>query len=447
MASWSLRWRILGEAALLVAVTATAATLFNITGAVVVGVGAALIAAYRARKLSAVFSRMTEGVLRTASVDRNFRISPGGPAELNRMARAVNRLADRLVAAIDESVEERARFSSILNAMAEGVLLVGANGTVDFANPAAVELLSPDNRFVPGSHITHLTNSFEINEIAAACAEHGEAREARVNLISRNRFVRVRATPVDDRDGDRRAVVILTDLTEVRRTETTRREFVSNASHELRTPISAIRAAVETLQRGAAEDPAARRDFLDRIEQDTARLDNMVQEMLELSRLESGQAKLNLSLVEPAELLDRIAHRFGPLAEDAGIEVCIELSRHVPAVTADADKLEHVFTNLVTNAVRAMEDGGKLTLAAIRSGKHVEFSVADNGPGIPAAHIPHIFERFYKLDYARNSAGTGLGLAIAKHIVQAHRGSITVESREGSGARFLVSLPVNQAEP
>ena len=443
MASWSLKWRILTETAVLVAVTGISAVLFGVTGAVIAGILVALVAAYRADRLSRLFHRMTEGVLRAATIDRDHRIQPGGPAELDRMARAVNRLADRLGAAMAETGAERARLGAILDSMAEGVLLVDEDGGVEFANPTALFLLGAGSTFRPGSHISSLNNTYELSDIATRCAASGEPRQAQVDIRASGRFVQALATPMTDRDDVRKSVLILTDLSEVRRTEITRREFVSNASHELRTPIAAIKAAAETLQRGAGEDPVARKDFLERILSDTARMEAMVQEMLELSRLESGQTPLHIAALDPAELLRDVCERFTPLAERSHVSISVQESNGLPAVSVDRAKFEQVFANLVANALNAMPNGGQLKIGAERNGGgKVVFTVADNGPGISPTHLPHIFERFYKVDSSRTAGGSGLGLAIAKHIVQAHGGEIAVESKAGEGSKFRISMPV-----
>ena len=441
MNSWSLRWRILTETVLLVAVTAAAAILFDVPGAVVVGILAAIVDAFRARHLSSQFSRMTEGVLRTASIDRTYRISPEGPAELSRMARAVNRLADRLVAAMGATDAERTRLGAILETMAEGVMLVDEDGMVEFANPAALRLLAPEVEYRPGARLITLNNNYDLSQISTVPARTGRAEKAQFEIRASQSFVQAIASPVDDRDGRRKSVVILTDITAVRQTDTTRREFVSNASHELRTPVAAIRAAAETLQRGAGDDPVTRQDFLNRILEDSARIEQMVQEMLELSRLESGQTPLHLASVDPAQFLRDVTARFQPLAAQTKSEILIKVEEGLASFRADPVKFEQVLTNLIANAFNAMPDGGTVVLSARPEGDRLLFQVTDDGPGISPAHLPHLFERFYKVDSSRSKGGSGLGLAISRHIVQIHGGEISVASKVGSGTIFSILMP------
>ncbi len=445
MSSWPLRWRILLEAAILVVAVAIATTFFDITGTVIVGLFAIAASAYRARHLSSQFSRMTESVLRTATIDRSHRLNPEGPSELSRMARAVNRLSDRLVAATQEADQERARLLAILESMAEGVLLVDADGIVEFANPTAVHLLGPEAEYRPGERLITLNNNYDLNQLALLPIETGGPGSAQFEIRASNRTVQAIASPLDDRGGQTKSVVILTDITEIKKTETTRREFVSNASHELRTPVAAIRAAAETLQRGAADDPAAREDFLNRILEDSARVEQMVKEMLELSRLESGQTVLNVDEIHVEQFLNDIAERFAVVAEQSGVMISVEVADESVAISADASQLEHVFSNLVTNALKAVSEDGRIKISASNQDGQLLFQVKDNGIGIQPAHLPHVFERFYKTDYARSEGGSGLGLAIAKHIVEAHDGVITVESQYGTGTVFSIRLPANES--
>ena len=441
MTRWSLKWRILAEIIVLVVVVATVGRLFHLAGTILIGILAVLIGAIRARQLSSQLSRMTEDVLRTASVDRSHRIVPDGPAELSRMARVVNRLSDRLVAAMAETDVERGRLRSILDTTSEGVLLVDAEGVVEFANPAALRLLGPEDEYAPGVRLISLNNHFDLNELASTPAQTGRDQEAKLEIRASNSLVHARAIPFHDRDGRRKTVLLLTDITAVRVTETTRREFVSNASHELRTPIAAIRAAAETLEGRAGEDADARRNFLGRILEDANRMELLVQEMLELSRLESGQTSLHIAVVDPAQFLSDVCDRFIPLAEKSGSSIVVETPSDLPHIAVDPLKFEQVFTNLITNAFNARPTECRVILRAKSAGQHVQFEVADNGPGIAAAHLPHVFERFYKVDSARSDSGTGLGLAIARHIVQVHRGEISVTSKLGVGTTFAIRVP------
>ena len=280
-------------------------------------------------------------------------------------------------------------------------------------------------------------------------------------------------------------LVILQDLTRVRRLETVRRDFISNISHELRTPLAGLKALVDTLRDGALEDPPAARRFLDRMETEVDALTQMVEELLELSRIESGRVPLRLSPTSVADVVLPPVERLQPQAERAGLAVRVELPADLPRVLAEKERMQQVVTNLVHNAIKFTPAGGRIEVTGHRlqvtgsgvrvsvkgdvqrtgsvrpgtwalepfglslrakpgtvpEGNWVLIAVRDTGIGIPPDDLDRIFERFYKADRARSGGGTGLGLAIAKHIVQGHGGQIWAESVEGKGSTFVFCLP------
>lgn len=443
MSTWSLKWRIIVEAALLVSITAAAAILFDVPGAILIGIGALLISIYRANRLAQMFRRMTEGALRIATIDRDFRIIPEGPAELNRMGRAVNRMAEQMVLAITKLGQETDRLELILESMVDGVIVVDPEGGIDFANPEALTILGFAAKFEPGLQITSLTNNFEINELVGNCMKTRKEGQSMIDLKDTRQYLQAVGVPLEDHEGNPRVLLIISDFTDLRRLETTRKEFVSNASHELRTPLSAIKVAVETLQLKALDDPKIRSDFIDRINEDIDRMDILIQELLELSKLESGDVSMNLQKISLEKFFVKITERFIPIAKELGISVTTPDLGNISPLYGDSEKLERALVNLISNALTATNEGGEITLFARESSENVfEISVSDNGHGIAAQHIPHIFERFYRVDAARSSgAGTGLGLAIVKHIAQAHDGDVYVESSTGDGSTFTMLIP------
>jgi two-component system phosphate regulon sensor histidine kinase PhoR len=230
-----------------------------------------------------------------------------------------------------------------------------------------------------------------------------------------------------------------------------RRDFISNISHELRTPLTSLRAVVETLQDGALEEPNLAYHFLDRAERELDTLTQMVEELLELSRIESGEVPLRLEPTEVGEIifdaLDRLYHQ----AERADIEIDVKIADGIPLVSADAERLQRVVANLLHNAIKFTPEHGNIKITAslgdnVGSQAHVLISVKDNGLGITKDDLPRIFERFYKSDRARTrgASGTGLGLAIARHLVEAHGGRIWAKSKEGKGSTFYFTIPVSQ---
>jgi two-component system phosphate regulon sensor histidine kinase PhoR len=238
-------------------------------------------------------------------------------------------------------------------------------------------------------------------------------------------------------------LVVLHDLTDIRRADQVRREFVSNVSHELRTPLASLKLLVETLQEGAIEDEAAARGFLERMNVEVDGMTQLVRELLELSRIESGRVSLKIEPVSVEALLEPAVERLRPQAERADLSLQVLLPAEAPLVLADADRIGQVLLNLIHNAIKFTPAGGTITVAAVSRDGQMAVQVADTGVGIPPDDLARIFERFYKADKARSSGGTGLGLAIAKHLVQAHGGAIWAENRTGhKGALFTFTLPL-----
>jgi two-component system phosphate regulon sensor histidine kinase PhoR len=221
-----------------------------------------------------------------------------------------------------------------------------------------------------------------------------------------------------------------------------RQEFVANVSHELRTPLAGIKAMVEILQDGAIEDKEVAVDFLERVNTEVDKLTQMVSELMELSRIESGRVNLELKATDVNLLLKEAVMRFSPQAERQKLTLITALDNTLPLVQADSQRLMQVINNILHNAIKFTPAGGRISISSRREKDRIIVSVADTGIGISESDLPHIFERFYKVDRSRASQGTGLGLAIAKHIILAHKGQIWAESQRGQGAVFNFSLPL-----
>ncbi len=241
--------------------------------------------------------------------------------------------------------------------------------------------------------------------------------------------------------------MVIRDVTEIRRLEGIRREFVANVSHELRTPLASIKALVETLEAGAIDDPAVATDFLRRVVGEVDRLAALVDDLLDLARLETGRVTLHREPLDPADLLWRAAERLRPQIERARLRLEVPVRAELPPVYADRARIEQVLLNLIHNAIKFTPAGGTITVDAVESGPVLQVTVRDTGVGVSTEELPRVFERFYKADKARRSDGTGLGLAIAKHIVQVHGGTIWVESAPGEGASFTFTLPLAAQPP
>jgi len=258
-----------------------------------------------------------------------------------------------------------------------------------------------------------------------------------------DRLLRFQVTPIIVRSGEPTLLLAtVEDITRLRYLETVRRDFVANVSHELRTPIASINLLVETLQRGAMTDPQAGPHFLHRIEVETQAMARLVEELLELSRLETGVLSLRLDSVNLEELLQEVINRLAPTATEKSIAVELDLQESLPPARADLKRIEQVLMNLVHNAIKFTPAGGQVLLRARRQGRGIYVEVADTGMGLDADDAARVFERFYKVDKGRNRAdGAGLGLAIAKHLLELHGSHLEVVSDVGRGSRFSFALP------
>ena len=401
-----------------------------------------LIAEHTARPLRQL-TRMAE---RMAKGDLSARLSPGGRDEVGQLTRAFNRMGEHLQEQVAALTRERSRLATMLEHMADGVIITDEEGELRLINPAAARMLDIGKGDVMGRPVAQVLRDHRLIELWRRAQKGGREQVEAVEVDRQGLFLQAIVTPLHEA-GRAGYLLILQDLTRIRRLETVRRDFVSNVSHELRTPLSSLRALVDTLRDGALDDPPAAQRFLDRMETELDALTQMVQELLELSRIESGQVPLRLRPVAVAEVVAPAAERLRPQAERGGLTLAVDLAGDLPPVLADAERVQQVVSNLVHNACKFTPPGGQVTVSAQAVGGEVVVAVRDTGVGISTEDLPRIFERFYKADRARSRGGTGLGLAIAKHIVQAHGGRIWAESREGAGSTFFFSLPVASDEP
>jgi two-component system phosphate regulon sensor histidine kinase PhoR len=360
--------------------------------------------------------------------------------DIGLLGRAFNHMADQLREKVSSLAEEQGRLAAVLHHMADGVIITDDTGQVELINAAAARLFGTDESKALHMSLAQVVPHYQIIELWKRCRDEGDEQVATVEIGHQDLFLQafVRRFQEEDVQG---YVMILQDLTRIRRLETVRRDFISNISHELRTPLAGLKALVDTLRGGALKDPPAARRFLKRMDTELDALTQMAQELLELSRVESGQAPLRLSPTPVADVLLPPADRLRPQAERAGLSFTMNLGLQLPDVLVDAERAQLVITNLVHNAIKFTPPGGRVTIGARPNGEEVIIWVQDTGVGIPAEDLPRIFERFYKADRARSGGGTGLGLAIARHIVEGHGGRIWVESVEGEGSTFLFTLP------
>ena len=331
---------------------------------------------------------------------------------------------------------ERLRLATVLDQITDGVLIADTTGLIRFANPAAGRLFQFGN---PLNHsIAEVVRNHQLVEAWRRGQKTRQIQSESVEVPTRHQYLQLVVIPDQHTSG---SLLLAQDLTRLRRLETVRRDFVSNLSHELRTPLASLKALAETLQEGALEDPPAAQRFVDQIQIEVDALTQMVNELLELSKIESGRFSLERSPVAASDLLRSAAQRMQVQAERANITVRVECEENLPRVQVDSQRLEQVLINLIHNAIKFTRPGGEVLLCAESGPGEVRFSVRDTGVGIPADEVSRIFERFYRVDKSRTGRGTGLGLSIAKHIVEAHKGRIWAESTEGQGSMFYFTVP------
>jgi two-component system, OmpR family, phosphate regulon sensor histidine kinase PhoR len=356
---------------------------------------------------------------------------------LHQLPAVIHDLLEENAQKIQALETERARLAAVFDQMTDGVLIADPSGLVLFANPAAGRMFELDE--VVNQNIAEVMRAHQLIEAWQACQVSGEIKSASVEMPNRQQFLQLIAIPDHFAGG---SLLLIQDLTRVRHLETVRRDFVSNISHELRTPLASLKALTETLQDGALEDSEAAQRFLVRIEAEVDALTQMATELLELSRIESGQVPLDLKPVNPTNLLYSTLDRMRMQAERAALTITVVCPSDLSNIRADAPRLEQVLVNLIHNSVKFTPPGGQVILSAQQEEDFVRFAVQDTGGGIARTDLPRIFERFYKTDRARSTGGTGLGLSISRHIVEAHGGRIWVESEAGKGSTFFFTVPV-----
>ncbi len=362
------------------------------------------------------------------------------PAEMAPLLYGLHVTHARLRRTLRQLEQDRADMSAIFEHMADSVLVLDADERVILSNPAANRML---NGQPLGRSLAGLTRDAELVELARSVSETGtDARLIELYTDSgERRWIQAVATPLPEE----RRLLVLRDISGLRRAEVARRDFVANVSHELRTPVAALKALVETLEQGAIDDPVEGPGFLHLMHIEVDGLAQLVTELLDLARAEAGRLDLSLSPCDASELLREAAARAAPSARKAGLdlEVSTPMDEAELLVCADDRRMGQVLSNLLANATKFTPPDGRIEAGVRRREDYVEFWVSDTGLGIEPEHLMRVFERFYKTDPARAAgSGTGLGLAIAKHLVLAHGGQIWAESAgQGRGSTFRVALP------
>jgi two-component system, OmpR family, phosphate regulon sensor histidine kinase PhoR len=363
--------------------------------------------------------------------------------ELAELAEALGRAVAGLGQTIRTLTDERNRSSAILGSMVEGVAVVTGDERILYCNRAFEQILELPEGSSQGRTLVEALRQADLVALVRQVILGVEevTGEVEVGTVRRRNFS-VTAAPVRSA-GANGAVLVLHDITELRRLERVRRDFVANVSHEFKTPLTAIQGFAETLLSGALDDNKNRNRFVEIIREHAGRLARLTDDLLKLSRIEAGRLELEIRPVRVEALVNGCIETARLKAEARGLQIHVELQENTPAVRGDGAQLGEVLLNLLDNALQYTPSGGQIEVKARSSGPDVIFTVTDTGIGIPESDLERIFERFYRVDAARSreAGGTGLGLAIARHIVDAHGGRIWVESAVGQGSRFHFSIP------
>lgn len=409
--------------------------------------GAFLLVLVLASAFSVLLSRMSTSPLRLMADaaariglgERGVRIPVTDRDEVGNLARVLNEMADRIEGQVQTLAGEERRLDTILRGMGEGVMVLDSQGVITLVNPAFRRQFNLNGE-VEGRPLAEVCRHPDLLEALEEHQRSGAEVVREVHLQLPELVLSTHWVPLGDQQG---AVAVFHDISDLKRVEAIRRDFVANASHELRTPVAVIKGYAETLLDGGLQDAERSRQFVQIIASHAERLTNLINDILTLSKLESKETTLICHPLDVCGLLRKAGLLMGEHTRQQGITLSIDCPEAgLPKVSADHGRLEQVLLNLLDNAIKYTPPGGTVTLAAEQRGQQVALVVSDTGVGIPAKDLPRIFERFYRVDEGRSreQGGTGLGLAIVKHIVQLHGGEIQVTSEPGRGSRFTVLL-------
>jgi two-component system phosphate regulon sensor histidine kinase PhoR len=438
--------KLLGVARVALPLTTVENTVNHVTriiilATVIITILAILSAWLIARTTTKPIRQLTRASKKISAGQLGQKIPVSTKDEIGQLAQAFNEMSSNLKTTVETISTEKTKLANILAIMADGVIMTDIEGNIVLANPAAGKLFGFKEPDALSKPLIEAVHDHEVDEILKLCLKTRKEQTTQFESGIARRFLRAIAVPLHNQGRSSSTLVLFQDLTELRNLQTMRRDMVGNISHELRTPIAGIKAMIETLQDGAIDDKEAARDFLSRIEGEADRLTQMVAEITQLSRIETGQVELKMESVNLNALIDGVLAEMSPLADRQQITLSKEQSPDLPLIRADKDRIRQTIINLVHNAIKFNKSSGRVTISTSYDSNSVTVSVADTGIGISKDDLPHVFERFYKADKARTGGGSGLGLAIAKHTVQAHGGDIRAQSEERKGSVFTFSLP------
>ena len=393
-------------------------------------------AAWRVKNVTEPINRMSVAAMEMTKGNFNIRVDEDEQGEIGELARALNNLCGELSKTIHQLSSEKGQLDQILQSLTDGVAATDEKGRLTHYNPALMRLFGA----VSVARREDLISDEKFWTEFDAVFESGEARTITYPMPG-ERVLWITISPVTTESCEKAGVVALfRDMTEMERTETMRREYVANVSHELRTPLTALRGLLEPLADGMVRKKEDRQRYYKIMLHEVMRLSRLITDMMTLSRLQSGTEYMELVKVDLYELVNEIAGGYSSTVSNKGVHLVVDCPAPVPECMTDPDRIEQVVVILLDNAVRYTPEGGTITIGLRNRQKHVELSVTDTGVGIPEKDLPHIFERFYKVDKSRGEGGTGLGLSIAQFIMDKLGEGITVKSEVGKGTRFTLTV-------
>ena len=331
-------------------------------------------------------------------------------------------------------------FQYLLSLIEDGIFVLDEHHDIQYMNDAAARIFGFNPAGDRPLSFIEVVRDYECDALVKQCINTGEVQAASVKIRGKKQYLDIKVSPDEQ---SRNYIVIVKDLTEKRHLEEIRRDFISNVSHEFRTPISSIKLIAETLTNGALKDPGVNQDFLSRINIEADKLMNMTNELTELSMMENRETTLNKHTLKINSLVRQVVQRLQAQSDKKGLTLSIDIEPAAPDLVIDQYRIEQVLVNLVYNAIKFTNPGGVITISVKIRDNEIMVSVNDTGIGIPREELPRVFERFYKVNKARDDEGVGLGLAISRHIITSHGGKIWAESEEGKGSTFFFTLPLS----
>ena len=415
---------------------------------------AVALSVWLARSITKPLSEITIAAQRLAKGDHAVRIRTGSRDEVGLLANSLNHMTDQLRTTIEELSEDRSQLLAMLTSMVEGVMVLDRRGRVLQINPALERMFDITRMEVRGHPCSDVFRHPQLDTLVSTVLTKRMNKEDEILLHPSGRRLHIEASVTEsDRENDACAILVFHDMTELRRLEMVRKDFVANVSHELRTPLTSIRGYIEALLDGAKDDPESSTQFLNIILKQSDRLNLILEDLLQLSKIESGQVHFKREPLHIQSIIERTLAMIKPLADKKRHRLVSFVEDHLPSVLGDEDRLIQILSNLLDNAVKYTPENGTITMAAHpvsddaeqpSTVTELELSVTDTGIGIPEMERPRVFERFYRVDKARSRelGGTGLGLAIVRHIAEGLGGRVWVEANTPTGSRFVVRLPV-----